>query len=1232
MTEFSRRTFLEQASAASICALARRAGAIPAEWPDLKNISQSILPPSIPGKWAGFGRLSFQTRVDSVILQDGFAVASETWKDGEFQFEARAPQGTEQVQIWAGLRCLDRDRRYVFALRGGNNNDVYLARYAPDGGIRFLGVAPLGFHPVPEVWYKLRAVVRGNRFQLYLNDEQLPRVNIADDSALWGEGSVVLGSGWLPVEYRHVDTHPLAQTQAAAFDAIGDRVWVRRTEILDRETRRAQQRAAYRAATIAAFDRPRVEISLDGKWLFLPDQEKDAGPVPYALDCDDTTWHLMDVPDFWKPTTTWLYGEAGFPDLSGVSAMKGTSDKFYVEEIERLDGYTFDWRNTRSAWYRHYVDLPSELAARRFELCFDAIAKVSEVWVNGVHVGSHTGMFGEIRQDVTSAMKPGRNLIAVHAVGLVQEPRAPEKVLGVAVTVEVTASMSDSLPHGMYHDVGGIWQPVKLVVTGPIKVDEVYIRPRLDGLECDVKVDGDGAVLKRGVFVSYAIRSVKDQSLLYSSPSAETQRIEALHQALPFSISNLTPELWSPGTPNLYELEVTLTSAGEVLDRHVNRFGFRTFTAENGKLLLNGRPFWLRGANHFPHSLRPNDRALARRFMKLAKDGNVVATRSHTAPFSRTWLEAADEAGMAVSFEGTWPWLMLKGPAPSEDLIHEWQDEFISLLRKYRNHASIIIWTVNNEMKFASADRDNPEQLRQKWQILTRVIREMRATDATRPVVCDSSYYRKNVQEEYERLIEPSGFDDGDIDDVHVYPGWYNPSFFHYFQGEFGKELSYPGRPLISQEMSTGYARNDDGHPTRFYLFRHYSPQSLAGDEAYEHRDPAMFLSRQAFLTKELAEAIRRTNRGECSGILHFAYLTWFKDVWDSESCSPFETYHALRSGLQPVLISAELYGRHLYAGSRLEMRTCIVNDAESGSALPPCRVGWEIRVANEVLATGSAEAGPVPYYSNEWINLSIPIPAVLPKPRVDATMRLFLEAHGVQYSENSYDLVIATRAWTTGTQTSRPISLLARSHVTLPLPSGSFQYGSSLHDLKPSDIAVIADAEELLRAPENVDLLRRFVNAGGHVLLLHPGRQLVQLFPEQVKEFHSHYSEIATMRVPESFAFDGLEPLDLAWWELGNRAIPQVSQGYYTVDSHRSEVRTLADTLDFHGYLKTPADVVNVGGSPLIEVRLGKGMALASEMLLVEASPFDPIAAKLLSNLIRMLSLDSDTITYPLG
>ncbi len=57
-------------------------------------------------------------------------------------------------------------------------------------------------------------------------------------------------------------------------------------------------------------------------------------------------------------------------------------------------------------------------------------------------------------------------------------------------------------------------------------------------------------------------------------------------------------------------------------------FGFRTFATDKGRFLLNGKPYWLRGADHFPAPLFPNDAGLARKFIELAREGNVRITRS----------------------------------------------------------------------------------------------------------------------------------------------------------------------------------------------------------------------------------------------------------------------------------------------------------------------------------------------------------------------------------------------------------------------------------------------------------------------------------------------------------------------------------------------------------------------------------------------------------------------------
>ncbi len=98
-----------------------------------------------------------------------------------------------------------------------------------------------------------------------------------------------------------------------------------------------------------------------------------------------------------------------------------------------------------------------------------------------------------------------------------------------------------------------------------------------------------------------------------------------------------------------------------------------------------------------------------------------------------------------------------------------------------------------------------------------------------------------------------------------------------------------------------------------------------------------------------------------------------------------------------------------------------------------------------------------------------------------------------------------------------------------------------------------------------------------------------------------------------------GLEALDLSWFELGAKTIPTACSGGYAIDRGRDDVVALADSCDFHGYLKKEQDIVKFSGVPLVEMDLGKGRVVASEMTL-EAAPSDPIARRLLGNLLHLL------------
>ena len=111
-------------------------------------------------------------------------------------------------------------------------------------------------------------------------------------------------------------------------------------------------------------------------------------------------------------------------------------------------------------------------------------------------------------------------------------------------------------------------------------------------------------------------------------------------------------------------------------------------------------------------------------------------------------------------------------------------------------------------------------------------------------------------------------------------------------------------------------------------------------------------------------------------------------------------------------------------------------------------------------------------------------------------------------------------------------------------------------------------------------------------------------------------------MCIPESPAFDGLEPLDLAWFEIGEGRLPKACRGVYQVAPRRADTSMLAEVVDIHGYLKTPADLAKYRGTPLVHLNAGKGRVIASEMMLFEA-PQDPIAGRLLGNLIHALAVE---------
>ncbi len=1162
------------------------------------------------------------------------------WKNYTMSFKARAPKDAEQVQIWAGFRTHNRFDRYVVGIKGGLQDDLYLMRTGYMGTDEFMGVRPLGFHPVPGEWYKLKVEVCGKRIRIFVNDEKLPHIDLEDpNSNLAPTGEVALGGGWIDTEFDDLVITPLAE------DALKD---IKRQEYRktlsprQKEGKRRKERAQYTPAKLDKLTAGRTELSLNGNWLFMPAYQLNDKDKAISLQTDDNNWHVMSVPNFWNPIRIWLHGET-MPSPTGAQP-KGVSDTYYQQETDRCENYTFDYRKTGAAWYRQWLELPAEIEGKQLTLSFDAVSKMSEVFINGEAAGSNIGMFGDFQIDATRFLHPGRNLIAVKVTRDIngkaaQTSDAMENYYS-SVRKEVEDNKNDQqankavltdVPHGFYGDnPAGIWQPVKLIVSNPLKVEDVFIKSALDGASIDITVK-NSAAKKKNFDIRVDIVDKQTGKALYGDIVRKKLSLAVNGQGTyTCDINGLKPKLWEPATPNLYDFRISLTEGkGKVTDCMTVTSGFRTFESKDGFLYLNGRKYWMRGGNHIPFALCPNDSLLADRFMHLMKEGNVEATRTHTTPWNELWTSAADRNGIAISFEGTWSWLMIHStPIPDKGVLDLWSSEWLRVMKKFRNHPSVFFWTINNEMKFYDLDADT-ERARQKFQIISDVVKKMRELDPTRPICFDSNYlHSKAVKRFGEEFLNT--VDDGDIDDNHAYYNWYDYSVFRFFNGEFQKSFKSPGRPLISQEMSTGYPNAETGHPTRSYQLIHQNPYTLIGYEAYDWANPNSFLKVQSFITGELAETLRRTNE-QASGIMHFAYMTWFRQCYDYRRIQPYPTYYAMQRAMQPVLVSAELWGRNLYAGEKLHTRIYVVNDNEEGRNLNPMSLNWSIvDRTGKVLATGTEQFPAVKYYGRKYIEPNIHMPASLPADKANVLLKLTLTENGKTLSQNEYELTVARKEWNIGqVEKGKKIFVLDKDAMkrSFDFLNMDYQNTSSVQELvshkREADLFIVSGLKEC--TDEEAKLLREYQAQGGRLLLLNSKEAAQKIYPEYIKGWIiPTEGDIVVMERDDAPVFDNIGVLELRYFNNNKRELPKACNATLKAIRHKN-VKELAGQMKIHAYIdggepqKRIERIESMRGLTLLQITDGKGEALIST-LCTEKATTDPIAGKLLVNMVNEL------------
>lgn len=977
------------------------------------------------------------------------------------------------------------------------------------------------------------------------------------------------------------------------------------------------------------------KLSLDGKWGFSP-AEGDLKPLdasPKAIDAkaaeinnasskSESNWNTVTSPQFLNKISWWL------PQVSLA---------YEKSEKERVDAFPFDAEKVQSGWYQKTLELPNDFKATKNEIYanFEGVATISRVYCNGNYVGGHLGMFGSFSCRLTPYLKKGKNTLAVYVErGVVAEKG--NEVVSIAVTVPVTRDMLASLNSGMFGGFGngprakfmGIWQPVHLEISKVGgKIDDVFFKPTLTGHSLQVEIANPN---KKAVEneITYTIKDKITGQLLAEGKSEGLVSVDASQKnTLTIKKEGLSPTLWTPDRPYLYQLQVLLKDKkGNQLDQYECEVGYRTVSTKGKDIILNGKPYWIRGANMPPYGYKPNDEETARGFLQYMHDGNTVVTRSHGNPWNHLWYSLADQIGVGVSSEGVRPWaLMTTAKPPSKGILEHWKQEQLESIKHYRNHPSILFYEISNEG--LQGDHEN----REKLAIFKDLIDAVRAMDDSRPIFQTSG--------------DPDVKKQGDIEDVHSYWGWYESSSFinDYTKSKRGLN-STNGMPFVNEECAVPYSMIDNGSVHPAYVGR-YAAQSWIGDIGTYSKDVAYFQNHIYQEGKMKAEKLRYSrNFVDNSGFMLFSNVTWIQNALSKpvEDWKPFPVYYGVKEGFQPILTALRTAQRSFFAGSSINTNVFIVNDDKDFKDIKNTNLLVAIKDAKgNVLQSQKLSCGDVNYFETKTYPLTLQIPAInTDKEYCTIAFSLFNDKDEV-ISQNTYQITIH-RQLKAEVKQLKILSLGNSVGVNEALSNLGAIITSEVN-VKNADVIVLGPQANLT----SVNVVKSLKKGGRLIVLqqkadahrfcediLIPDGEAVgdksanndsymftdsKIFKNSLEKSKGEFVEMLNWDKHPSL-FKSLEAMDWKWWAMRDSAAAYVSSASHHIDIKNPDVNPIGRYLNSHFYwqgnLKKVYD--NTISYPVFSVSRSYGDLVVCELNITESIDLDPRAEITLRNLVN--------------
>lgn len=733
-----------------------------------------------------------------------------------------------------------------------------------------------------------------------------------------------------------------------------------------------------------------------------------------------------------------------------------------------------------------------------------------------------------------------------------------------------------------------------------------------------------GSALK-GAAATGTIVSTTTNAVLWTGPIGAMTVDDKGIAHLAGKVTGLKPKSWSPQSPSLYRLTVDVANGPSVSAR----IGFKTMTAKNGQLLLNGRPIFLKGnainppERQIPDSLQENRRFVEPYVKYLKSVGvNIIRLTRH----SQVWFDVCDEQGMML-FQGNYGTPQGgKANAPPNRAFSTslaWYKD--DVLGPLVNHPSVTVYVLSNEQAdreigYLSAGAD------EIGAFLKQAYDSLHAWDPTRPYITNAGY----------------GFGrSGDICDLHRYWGWYYNSFLSFYT------MRYPAtcwRTPVAQPMTmTENTGNYTGVDGRFNLVSNTKqPDSQLNwtGHAPDGEQSARALAYQAWMGGQAIEIYRRSREQNpnLAGLTPFTILFhnwWGITKFDDMKPKPLGAQYGV--SYQPVLLSWELWTPQVYAGSTIRPVAHVVNDDESGANLTGLSVQWALVDANGTRAlAGTAALPDVKYYGAKSAPLSIAIPKTAAGSYT--LTGVIVRGHDT-LSHDTTSLFIAPSGVPKAGTLGESVALYDPSGLSrkaLSVVGVTSKNVTDVKTLKPtSDLFVVgAEAWDDVLGKQT-DALRQFLKNGGRMIILHqdakhfdgswlPAPLTVKggdldhalVFPGD-RPFRNGMA--VNPERPSHPALLGIDRDRLFLWDdfTGwNETKPGFPQVYPVTHGFKfNDPATLGKTAVIANYDH------GLEGIALAEVFDGSGSAMMTGFDLVNRSGKDPVADRMLGNIVRYMA-----------